>query len=454
MSISRRAAVVAAAIPILFLHVQYQPGVVLHLGSTSVHAYLSDLAVLAVVVAGVAAGFELGWTPLRAGRALWVAGVLFFAWVLVEIAWGRHVSSTGYAWHEHVVTAAKFGEYALLAPAVPLLLRERRDVVVVAWSFASWNAVAASVGLAQFFGAALFLSDGHGGVRQAAFIGSSDWAALAAATLMIGMVGLALPRLRIGRALTTTATAGGLVGMIIAGALASVAGLATAMVLLALVLVARRELRVGRVAAVAAAGLVVLAGTLAIRSSDLNAFRHFVDSAPASSQSSADRTPSYAHRTLLVWLGYEIWKDHPVLGVGWEGTSEPAVFEPYLPAAHRRFPNEVQLAFPSPTRRYGVQNAWVEAAADLGVVGLALWASLFATAAWLAARRALRACSGTGLYALACTGLLVWLWAAQGFYAGIPLDALTWLVFGVAALGGDGAEVERRGLPGAVRRLQ
>ncbi len=36
--------------PVLFLHVQYEPGVVVHLGSTSVHAYLSDFAVLAVVV--------------------------------------------------------------------------------------------------------------------------------------------------------------------------------------------------------------------------------------------------------------------------------------------------------------------------------------------------------------------------------------------------------------------
>jgi hypothetical protein len=37
------------------------------------------------------------------------------------------------------------------------------------------------------------------------------------------------------------------------------------------------------------------------------------------------------------------------------------------------------------------------------------------------------------LYGLAATALLAWLWAAQGFVAGIPLDALTFLVFGVAA---------------------
>jgi len=77
-----------------------------------------------------------------------------------------------------------------------------------------------------------------------------------------------------------------------------------------------------------------------------------------------------------------------------------------------------------------------------------LWGSLFAAAGWLAGRSALARGSGTSIFAVAATGLLVWLWAAQGFYAGIPLDALTWLVFGVAALGGNGPEVERRSLPG------
>jgi hypothetical protein len=361
------------------------------------------------------------------------------------------VSHAGYDWHAHAVTAAKFGEYALLAPSVPLVIRTGRDLAVAAWSLAALNGVATIVGIAQFFGAAIFLADGRGGARQAAFIGSSDWAALAAATLLLGVLALALPRLGIGRGLTALAVVGGAVGMIIAGALASVIGLATALVVVGVVLLLQRELALRRVAAVGVVALVVVAGTVAIRSSDLSAFQRFVNSEPASTQSSADRTPSYAHRTLLSWLGYEIWKDHKVLGVGWEGTTEPAVFEPYIPAAHRRFPNEVALAFPSPSRRYGVQDAWIEAAADLGVVGLLLWASLFGAAAWTAAKR--RA-SATGLYALAGIGLLVWLWAAQGFYAGIPLDALTWLVSGLAALAGGGAEVEGRGLAGGVRRLE
>jgi O-antigen ligase len=445
-ALSPRSLVLAATIPILFLHVHYQPGFVVHAGSTSVNVYLSDLAVLAVVLAAAGAGFTLGWQPLRPGRVIWLTGIAFFAWVAFELAWGRHVTGS-YALHTHAVTAAKFGEYALLAPAVPLLLREARDLALATWSLVAWNAVATAVGLAQFFGAAVFMADGRGGVRQASFIGSDDWASLSAAALLVGVLGLALPRLRLGRALVAVAIAGGVVGMVISGAVAALAGLGTALLVLGIVLLVRRELEPRRVVAVGVAALVVLGGTLAIRGNDLNAFRRFVDSAPASAQSSANRTPSYAHRTLLAWLGYEIWKGHPALGVGWEGTTEPAVFERYLPAAHRRFPNETPLAFPSPTRRYGVQSSWVEAAADLGMPGLLLWAGLFAAAAWLSARRALATGSPTALYALLGVALLVWLWAGQGFYAGIPLDALTWLVLGATSLG-ELTEVERRRLAG------
>jgi hypothetical protein len=76
-----------------------------------------------------------------------------------------------------------------------------------------------------------------------------------------------------------------------------------------------------------------------------------------------------------------------------------------------------------------VQDSWVQALADLGVVGLVLWVAVFASAGWLAIRNA----SALGIYALMSTLLLAWLWTAQGYVAGIPLDALTWLTFGLAA---------------------
>ena len=39
------------------------------------------------------------------------------------------------------------------------------------------------------------------------------------------------------------------------------------------------------------------------------------------------------------------------------------------------------------------------------------------------------------LLGLGWTALVVWLWTAQSFVAGIPLDAVTWLGFGLVATG-------------------
>lgn len=218
--------------------------------------------------------------------------------------------------------------------------------------------------------------------------------------------------------------------MIVAGALASVLGLGTALVGLALVLALRREVDLRRLATAAAAALIVLGGAIAIRGTDLEAFAHFLG-AKHQPKTPPAKVQTYAHRTLLTWIGWQIWKDHPLTGVGWEGSAEPVNVDPYLPAAHHHFPDESPLAFPgnAPNRRYGVQDSWVQALADLGVVGFVLWLGVFATAAWLALRNA----SALGTYALMSTLLLAWLWTAQGYVAGIPLDALTWLTFGLAA---------------------
>ena len=425
------ALVLAAAIPILFLHVAYQPGFGVGVGSTTVNAYLSDFAVLAVVVAAVLRGRRDGFGPLAPGRWLWIAGAAFLVWMFVEVGYG-HAHDASYAWHTHGVTAAKFAEYALLAPSVPLLVRRVEDLLVPLWSLVLWSVFASSVGIAQFFGANIFLA-GTVGRRQASFLSSADFAALSGAALLVGIAAIALPRLGLGRALARVATATGVLGMIVAGAIASVLGLATALVALAVVLVVRREIDARRLAAVAAVGVVVLAGAVAIRGSDLDAFARFLGASPGAQQSQPSKIQTYAHRTLLVWFGFEIWKDHPVLGVGWEGSAEPGTFKRYLPAAHAKFPDEPPLAFPAPDRRYGVQNVWVEALADLGLIGLALWAAVFAAAAWLAARASIRVGSASAMIGLLWVALLVWLWSAQGYVAGIPLDALTWLAFGLAA---------------------
>jgi O-antigen ligase len=424
------AVVLAAAIPILFLHVQYQPGVAVGIGSTTVNAYLSDFAVLAVVLTALGEGLRRGFAPLAAGRWLWLVLGLFLVWIFAEVVLG-HLHAATYASRTHGVTAAKFAEYALLAPAVPLLLRRITDVLLPIWSVALWSAAATLVGVAQYFGANIFLA-GTVGRRQASFLSSADFAALSTTALLLGIVALAFPRVRCARLATVIAGVGGAVGMILAGAVASLLGLATALAALGVVLVMRRERVPRRAAAVLVIGGVVLAGVLTLRSNDLDAFASFVGASPGKA-SAPTKVQTYAHRTLLVWIGWEIWKDHPFFGVGWEGSAEPANFIPYLPAAHRRF-HEAPQAFPSaaPDRRYGVQNSWIQALADLGVIGLALWGCVFAAGLWLAGRAAVLG-SAPALYAVLAIAVLAWLWAAQGFVAGIPLDALTWLAFGLAA---------------------
>jgi O-antigen ligase len=425
------AVLLAAALPILFLHVHYQPGVAISVGSTTVNAYLSDFAVLAVVVLAAVEGRRRGFAALAPGRLLWLAGAFFLVWMAAGVVYGR-LHASAYPWQTHGVTAAKFAEYALLAPAVPLLLRRTRDLVLPIWSVALWSSAATIAGIAQFFGADIFLA-GTVGRRQASFLSSADFAALSAAALLVGIVAIAAPRVRGARIPAAIATVSGVLGMIVAGAVASVLGLATALVALGVVLLLRRELVPRRVVAIGAVAAVVALGVVAIRGSDLDAFARFLGASPGTTTSQPTKVQTYAHRTLLAWIGFEIWKDHPVLGVGWEGSAEPVNFEPYLPAAHRHFPNEAPLAFPSasPERRYGVQNSWIQALADLGVIGLALWVAVFATAAWVAVK-GLPAV--TALYGLLATALLVWLWTAQGFVAGIPLDALTFLAFGVVAM--------------------
>jgi len=431
-AVSPRALVLAAAIPILFLHVRYQPGVAVRVGSTSVDAYLSDWAVLAVVVAAAVSGSRHGFGPLRRGRELWLAAIAFFVWVFLEVGYGR-LHQPSYPWQTHGVTAAKFFEYALLAPSVVLLVQTLADLVVVLWSLALWSSAATVVGIAQFFGADLFFS-GAVGRRQASFLSSADFAALSAGTLVVGIVALAVPRARLGRALGVVATVSGALGVVVAGAIASVLGVVTALAALAIVLVVRRELAPRRAAAAASVVLVVVAGAAAIRGTDLEAFARFAGATPETKPERATKIETYAHRTLLAWLGARIWRDHPIAGVGWEGSAEPANFEPYLPEAHRRFPDESPQAFPSrdPHRRYGVQNVWVQALADLGVIGLALLVTVFVVAAGTAVRLAVRRASVPALVAVGWVAVLAWLWTAQGFIAGIPLDALTWLGFGLA----------------------
>jgi len=419
--VSAEAIVLAVAFPILFIHLRYQPKFHVAAGSTIVGVELSDFAVLAVAVAAVVAGMRRGFAPLRRGLPLWIAAAFYFVWIGVEIL--IPLGSNGYAGARHTVTAAKFLEYALLAPSVVLILRARAEAQLLFVVVTAWSALASVVGLVQFFGANIFVSGATGG-RQLSFLGFHDFASLSTAALLLGAAAIALPRLGLDRRVAWVAAVAGAVGVVLSAAIAAVVGILAASAALLTIALVRHEAHGRRLTIAGTVVALAVLGAVVMRGHDLGRYLGFTEKHQQAG------VESYAHRTVLAYIGYRIWRDHPVAGVGWEASGEPSRFLPYVPAARQKYPNEPELAFPTANRRYGVQNFYVQTLADLGIVGFLLVAAVFLTAAWLAARRVASAVPLVGLlWTLAVGGL----WIAQGIVAGLPLDALTWLAFGLAA---------------------
>ena len=82
------ALLLVASVPVLLLHVDYQPQVSLALGGTDASLKLSDLAVLAVVVAAVVA------LAPRRDRPAALAALVVLAPVLALLAWIGWASSS------------------------------------------------------------------------------------------------------------------------------------------------------------------------------------------------------------------------------------------------------------------------------------------------------------------------------------------------------------------------
>src|SRR5262249_40830657 len=229
------------------------------------------------------------------------------------------------------------------------------------------------------------------------------------------------------RALAWTSGVAGAIGLALSAAAAGAAGI----VLAAIVLVALTRPPWPRTAAIAGGVAGGALGVLGLRNGDAGpAIRAVgIGSKPKASYDAA----SYVHRSLLAYIGVRMFADHPVVGVGWQGSEELENYRPYLAAAHRRFPDEPPRAFPSPAHAWGVQNAYLQTLTDLGVVGFAALVALFATAVTMGVRAARRA---RPLTLPSLVGLL-WLlvaagvWNGLGLVAGIPLDALTWFAFGL-----------------------
>jgi hypothetical protein len=423
---SPAAAILALAVPFVFLHSHYQPS----LSVGPVTAYLSDFAILAAVVAAFISGVRSGFTPLRGARAVWVPLVLFSLVLLSSLGWAKHADPS-YDVTEHLVSALKFVEYVFLAAAVPLALRRDVDRRVFFWAVLLWSAFLTLIALLQFLGVVNEFKGRRPQQREPSYIGVHDLGAFSGAALSIGFASILLSmRKRPG----LWGGIAGALGIAIAAALDSVGGMLLAAA--AGWVLARRHAPVTlrrTLAVVAICGLVTVAA-VTLRGPAIKSFLRFLGVAPAT-KAETQQIQTYAQRTLLSYIGLKIWIHHPVIGVGWQESALPHSFEPYLASAHARFPNAAPQSFPSSTRTWGVQNGIIQTLADLGLVGALLLGATVLAAFRLLIRVALRGPPDLLWSTIVTTGWLLFalaVFTGSGLLPGLPVDALLWLSIGLA----------------------
>ena len=408
----------AAAIPLLFLHRRYQA----HTSFGPLDIFGSDVAVAAIVAAALLAGVWWGCSPLRRTPALWTVAGALLALIVASCFW-TPLDHT----QKHLITAAKIVEYALLAPSLVLLLRRRVDVERFLLVFVGWSAAASTWGLLQFLGLVDEFEGKRPGQREVSFLGIHEFAGFSAAALAIGFAAIVLAE---DRRLTKVAAAAGLVGSILAASVFALGGIVAFAVLAAVVGRRAGTLTARRAAAIGAITLVVAAGVLSLRAGDATHFLSFLGRPTATNQN----VQTGSQRVMLLYIGARIWLDHPLLGVGFDRSTDQ--YGPYLADAKREFSGQPAQAYPSPAHAYGVQNFWVQALADLGVIGFALAVGTFL----VGVRVALRAFGSAKVLGLAAAGWIVTVagtWNGVGMIAGIPLDAVMWFGLGLAAAVGQ-----------------
>ena len=419
----------AASVPFLFLHATYQPSVSLGVGSTSIDATLADAAIACVLVAAGLRARREGWQPLVRARVVLGLAAAFLLVCAVSLATPSLLGEE-YDLARHAISLAKFAWYATLLPATVLLVRSTRDLAPLLRAVVAWSVAATSWGLLQFLGIVSEFEGKRPGQREPSFVGIHDLAALSGAALVVGAIGVALGEGRpAGRRWSHVALATGALGVVLSGAMTAVLGLWLAVAAVLLGARAVEALRARRALALAGVIVLVTAGTATMRADTIERFAEFLGFRDRVEQTGVE---SYAHRTLLAYIGGRIWLDRPVTGVGWQASSEEWAYGPFLDDARARFPSEPDQAFPSPEHPWGIQVLYLQVAADLGVVGIALLVGL-AAAAVATGIRGLRS-SPASLVGLGWLCVAVGVWTGIGLVAGLPLEALTWIAIGLVTV--------------------
>jgi O-antigen ligase/polysaccharide polymerase Wzy-like membrane protein len=409
--------VAAAAIPLVFLHVRYQA----HVALGSVDVYGSDLAIVIVLAAAVTAGVKFGWEPLRRGRVLWIVAALFLALMFASCFWRPFGDLT-----THLTTFSKYAEYALLAPAVVLLFRRQVDLDRFLWVFVSWAAAAGLWGALMFLGVVDDPDGPRPGQREVSFLGHQHLGSFTGAAVAIGFAAIALGQRRW---LAVAAVIGGGIGVIVDASVFAYLGTLLAALAVVVVTWRLRTLNLRRLAAICLTLLAIGSGVYVLRGSDVTNYLSFLG-VTESAQSTKGQVETGEQRSLLLWMGWQMWKDHPVLGLGIDRSNTG--FQPYLAALERRFPGEPAQAYPSKVNPWGVQNYWLQLASDLGIVGFVLGVATFLVGLVLA----FKGVAGDPFAALVAAGFILvaaGTWNAIGIVPGVPLEALTWIGLGLGA---------------------
>jgi O-antigen ligase len=423
------AVVLAAAVPFLFLHATYQPTLSLGVGGSSVDVTLADAAIACVLAAATVRARRDGWRPLVRARVVLALAAAFVLAGAVSLA-TPSLLGEDYDLTAHAISLAKFAWYATLLPATLLLVRSTLDAVPLVRAVTAWSVAATTWGLLQFLGLVSEFEGKRPGQREPSFVGIHDLAALSGAALVVGAAGVALGDGRpSGRRWSLVALASGALGVVLSGAMTAVLGLWLAVAAVLLGARAVRALRPRAALTLAVVVLLVTGGTAVMRANTIERFAEFIGLRERVADTGVE---SYAHRTLLAYIGGRIWLDRPVTGVGWQASTEEWAYGPFLADARERFPNEPDQAFPSPDHPWGIQLLYLQVAADLGLAGIALLLGL-AAAGVTAGIRGLRS-SPAALAGLGWLCVVAGVWTGIGLVAGLPLGALTWIAFGLVNL--------------------
>ena len=87
-------------------------------------------------------------------------------------------------------------------------------------------------------------------------------------------------------------------------------------------------------------------GILVMRGGDVDQFVRFLG-IREHDPSAQENVQTYVQRTMLAYIGWQIFLDHPVAGAGWQASAkEEQVYGDYLDDARREFPDTPARGFP------------------------------------------------------------------------------------------------------------